>query len=249
MAKMSPETAALFAAIPKKQAAAIEAALAAGADLSARKTVKEYPKVTPLHLAVVAGDADIVARLLKAGARGDARDEDDATPLHYAAGHLGKPSLPILTLLLDAGADVNARTAGAFTPLHSAVEARRSDLVEVLLARGADLHAVSGRGTPLAASAISEDPAIFELLLARGADWRMNESVDMDGHITSDWTLLHAATQMGATKTVARLLALGADPDAASEQIRYGKPVMITPRSLAAESELEGEEELPALFR
>jgi ankyrin repeat protein len=65
-------------------------------------------------------------------------------PLHAALA-LGKNAATI-RLLLEHGAPANAAQAGGFTPLFSGAIANRKDLVEVLLAFGADAHRRSDAG-------------------------------------------------------------------------------------------------------
>lgn len=93
---------------------------------------------TPLHLAAAFGTAAAVSTLLKAGAPVGAvsRNPQQNQPLHAALG-LSK-NMESIRLLLDQGASVNATQAGGFTPIFSAAIADRRDLVELLLAHGAD---------------------------------------------------------------------------------------------------------------
>jgi hypothetical protein len=49
-------------------------------------TEKDAHGLTPLHHAVVKGDAELVKSLLKEGASVDSKDNAGRTPLHYAAG-------------------------------------------------------------------------------------------------------------------------------------------------------------------
>jgi uncharacterized protein len=79
----------------------------------------------------------------------------------------------VVHVLLDAGADVNLHTREAMkvAPLHSASAARRADLAELLLARGANPDARAEAGfTPLHGAAGSGQTDLALVLLKHGAD-------------------------------------------------------------------------------
>jgi ankyrin repeat protein len=97
---------------------------------------------------------------------------DGFTPLHFAAffgdGATAKA-------LLSAGADPDLRSENEFAvmPLHSAVAGRRHDVVEALVAAGADVNVTQRHGyTPLLGAAENGDAETVELLLGAGADPR-----------------------------------------------------------------------------
>ncbi len=69
--------------------------------------------ITPLTLAAMGGDGEIVATLLDAGADLEATDRDGSTAL-YAAAFMGQAD--IVRLLLDRGADEAARAPGGKVP-------------------------------------------------------------------------------------------------------------------------------------
>jgi ankyrin repeat protein len=101
---------------------------------------------TALHLAAGFGTPAAVSTLLAAGARVDAvsRNPQQNQPLHAALA-LGK-NAETVRLLLEHGAPVNAAQAGGFTPIFSPAIANRRDLVQLLLAHGADPHCKSDAG-------------------------------------------------------------------------------------------------------
>ena len=76
--------------------------------------------------------------------------------------------------LLDGGADPNLydsiRTRPAWSPLMNAVHKSQGRIVQLLIERGADVHARSSDGTtPLA---LSEDKKITDMLVTAGAGRR-----------------------------------------------------------------------------
>ncbi|HUV29895.1 MAG TPA: ankyrin repeat domain-containing protein [Acidobacteriota bacterium] len=105
---------------------------------------------SPLHDAVTAGNAEMVAYLLEQGTT--TLNDTSATkhngfvggwtPLHLAALH-GYPE--IVNLLLDQGADIEARDGVMRTPLILTVEGGHMPVVEVLAERGADINAQAMR--------------------------------------------------------------------------------------------------------
>lgn len=104
-------------------------------------------RVTPLHIAAAADEAEIVGILLDAGANVDARTRGDFTPLHWAAS---RGAVAAVRLLLDAGAQINTPTSAGVTALHWAAGKNAIDVVKLLLAEGADAGAVTLDGmTPL----------------------------------------------------------------------------------------------------
>ncbi|KAF7352041.1 putative Ankyrin repeat-containing protein [Mycena venus] len=95
-----------------------------------------------LQLAVEAGSAHTVARLIASGADVDAADIYGWTPLHSA---ILSSNGPVVDLLLAAGADVHAATQGGYPwtgqSLHLASMVGDVRIVAELLERGADVQA------------------------------------------------------------------------------------------------------------
>ena len=132
----------------------------------------------PLHLAVIAGDLDLVNHFITVhGANVNARRGAGFTPLHNAAQ---RDNVPIVVALAAAGADVNAKTTGGTTPLRFAVDASHVSVVAALISLGADVNARTSSTTPLVASRNKAE--IFALLLANGGHWG---TVCRDGNVVN----------------------------------------------------------------
>jgi ankyrin repeat protein len=99
---------------------------------------------TALHYAAMFGNTEMIAALVKAGARVDALDRLGNTPLCLAAARRQDEAA---RLLITAGADVNAQNHDGMTPLMAAAEHGDLTLVRFLLAHGADprKHDYTGR--------------------------------------------------------------------------------------------------------
>jgi len=133
--------------------------------------------MTPLHLAALGRNAELVKALLARGAEIDARDATERTPLHYAA--MGGDA-DTVRLLLNAGANVNVRDVRGETPLHIAGRRMRAAAAELLLDAGADVNTRNSAGeTPLMLAVDQGEDApeldaairdVAAVLIARGAD-------------------------------------------------------------------------------
>ena len=100
----------------------------------------------------------------------DAYSTDGFTPLHLACFFAQAPAADFL---VDRGADVHAvaQNPSAVRPLHSAVAARNSAIVEILLRADASVNASQAGGwTALQAAAKHGDVALCRMLLVHGAD-------------------------------------------------------------------------------
>ena len=191
--------------------AAVNACLAAGADLDAGTGMTPHSAggKTPLHHAAEsARDPAVVRALLAAGANVNVRDGNGRTPMHFAN--------PVgIEALLAAGADVNALSdAGGFTPLHTAFYTSPAG-IELLLAAGADVDARDQYGrTPLYYVARDSDSlAPVKSLLVAGANVQAR---DQSGH-----TPLHYAVKRdGIPAVFDALLAAGADVNARDDDGR-----------------------------
>ena len=107
--------------------------IAAGATSAARTRLRQ---LTPLHMAAETGDATLIEALLKAGAPVDALNDSGTTPLMIASA---SGSTAAVTTLLAHGADANTREkANGETALFFAASHDRSDVIRLLLSKGAD---------------------------------------------------------------------------------------------------------------
>lgn len=166
---VTEEVAPLLVAARRGDLKAVDAAIAARADLEA---VDGHGR-TPLIRAALYGHAPVVARLVKAGAKLNAVTiEEKDTALHVAAreGHV-----PVIQALAAAKADMNLRNFTDDTPLLVAVDEGNTEAVRALLAAGADANVWrEADTTAVSAAAKRGNLAMVKALLAAGA--RVNDA-------------------------------------------------------------------------
>ena len=120
-----------------------------------------------LHYAAQHNKVGLAKILLDRGAKIEARDSEQLTPLHYAAIW---DSRAVAELLLDRGAKIEARNKYQLTPLHLAAANNSRAVAELLLDRGADKDARDKRQrTPLKIAIIYDSFEVEDLLRSRGA--------------------------------------------------------------------------------
>ncbi|GMF32212.1 unnamed protein product [Phytophthora lilii] len=123
---------------------------------------------TPLHLAVITEEIDVIKELLSAGATLDALDADGQTPLLQAC--LGG-QLKIVRLLLNAGANPSHQNKQAHSPLHYlSAFCRDRQLLRDIISGGADVNAKSMKlNTPMHFAAMNGNEVATQVLLEHGA--------------------------------------------------------------------------------
>lgn len=121
-----------FAAAYKGSLAEVEKFVAKGTDVN----LQDEKKRTPLILAAHGGHTDVVAYLIKQGADVNLTDSGGRSPLLYVAK---RPFNETAALLLENGADANIQSSKkGVTALMIAAVANNDEMVEMLLAHGAD---------------------------------------------------------------------------------------------------------------
>lgn len=128
--------------------------LAARADRDARD---RYHR-TPLHVATQRGNVRVTLELAHAGADLNGKDHRGRTPLMLALAHPHDDARTLVTALARKGADINARDNEGRTALILAAQAGRGDLVDLLLAYGADRHARDHTDTDAVTYLLTADP-------------------------------------------------------------------------------------------
>jgi quinoprotein dehydrogenase-associated probable ABC transporter substrate-binding protein len=96
---------------------------------------------TPLHLAVINGDNELITLLLDRKAQIDAPDSDGYTPLALAAARNKARSVKLLTAR---GANLEATIPGGYTPLFIAIGQGKLSAAKALIDAGAKCDVVEG---------------------------------------------------------------------------------------------------------
>ena len=177
--------------------------LAALAQLAGEQVDLDFPGrhgKTALMVAARHGQADLVRRLLQAGAGVNVRSDNGGTALMFAA--LGT-SPPTLDLLLSAGAEVNAAGGFEWTALMIATVKGDSVAVQRLLAHGAEVNRTDIYGwTPLMRAAFEKRSGVVSALLE-------SPSLDMHARNEVGATALHLAALSGSADIVEALVSHG----------------------------------------
>jgi uncharacterized protein len=170
---------AIAAAAPLVEAVKIGDRTAAIALIERRADVNEAEAdgTTALHYAAHNNDLQLVERLLRAGAKADAKNDFGATPMSEAA-LTGNAAL--MEVLIKGGADVESPNGDGQTALMIVARTGSVDAARVLLARGANVNAVEKwRGqTALMWAAAQGQPAMVRELVARGANVNARSTVN-----------------------------------------------------------------------
>jgi cytohesin len=192
----------------------------------ANVNVKSSDGDTALLLACLYDDEDLAISLIGRGADVNARGSGQCltgstTPLGWA---VGSGNTRIVRALLEHGADVHVTFEGplsGYTPLLIAATAAGPEIVEALLARGADGNARGVDGmTALMLAARSGAPGNVQLLIERGAD--------VNARGAEGFAPLTFAAWSGAAGSVQLLIEHGADVNA---RTAYGHTALKLARS------------------
>ena len=218
----------IFEACTKGNIKAVEAHIAAGADLNQLGQDQN----TPLLFAITFGRLEVAKALIKGGVKLDLKNKEGNTALMTAA-FLGQPE--IVKALLEKGADINAKNNAGSTALASAelpwelakgildflsvvihgpagvtldyekIKAARPVCAQIL--RDAGGNAAAPAGTPLIDAVYNEDLAAVKKLIAEGANVNMRKADDGS-------TPLHVAVFVCNIEIVKALVAAKADVNA-----------------------------------
>lgn len=134
---------------------------------------------TGLHLAATKGHLDVVKALVNAGARVDAEDFVEQTPLMNAAMFC---HAPVVEYLLQQGANPNHAASEGYTALMYAARNSSVASMDLLLAKGARINQATEAGDTALFFAIHTDPEdrdVVKFLLHRGIDAEAKNSDGM----------------------------------------------------------------------
>ena len=130
-------------------------------------------KQSALHyLALSQNDQTNVAKfLITNGATINAKDKDENTPLHFAAGN---GNIGIAKLLIENGAIIDAQNKYGTTPLFKTIKTTKyvshTDIANLLIEKGADINAKNEVGyTPLHEAAWASSTDMVNILIDQGA--------------------------------------------------------------------------------
>jgi len=128
-----------------------------------------FAKRQALAKAAREGDGVALRRLLARGHDPNVSRYNGSGALHWAAN---RGDLEMVALLLDHGAKPNA-TGCLGTPIHAAVVSAKVEVIELLLARGAQVHARDSTGeSALERARRGNQSAMVELLLSHTREKR-----------------------------------------------------------------------------
>lgn len=168
----------------KASAADLVKAAGAGDLLKVKELVSAKAKLdgrgqygyTPLTAAIAGDHLEVALYLIEAGASVTVTDKGGTDPLSWAAIRSGwvmkHQNVKLATALLDKGAAIDACNKDGFTPLLWAANRGAVKLVELLIARGADVNAKTTEKYNAGRNALymSANIGVVRVLLAAGAN-------------------------------------------------------------------------------
>ena len=147
------------------------------------------------------GQNEIAELLIAKGADVNTKDEEESTPLHYAASQ-GFAHEEIAELLIDKGADVNAKNNKGITPLDVAITRHWTHIADLLRKHGGKAGAEDSIHV---AARIGNIKAVRE---------HLDDGADVNVRDEDESTPLHQAAFYGYVKTTELLVDKGADVNA-----------------------------------
>ncbi|XP_021361278.1 trichohyalin-like isoform X4 [Mizuhopecten yessoensis] len=179
---------------------------------------KDEQGFTPLHMAVIGGNAPLLRLLLKKDADINCLDNEHHTVAHWATvcGHL-----EVLEILLENGADVSRADSHEAFPIHYAAQMNGKEnghtdpkigekVLKKLVDNGVPTDVLDKDGRqPLLWAASAGNSESCKLLVKAGADVN---AIDKDG-----LSALHCAASRGHVKCIETLKNLGANVDLADK--------------------------------
>ena len=143
---------------------------------------------------------ETVSFLLTSGADVNARNAENVTPLIKSL-HWSRTD--IATVLIEHGADVNTRDNAEWTPLILAAGATSNlEMIDLLIARGADLHLTRQEWSAVTQASHSGHLAAIQRLVDLGASVNalkpetyspLHAAAYSNRHLVFDWLLAHGA--------------------------------------------------------
>ena len=158
-----------LAALNNKSGSIIELLLRRNPDIETMDGIG----LTPLFLAAFNGNDAVVHRLLRFGARPEAKELDGFNALHYVCMQANHA---FMSRLLDRnGPDFEAfydlsKYGLPADPSLSTTSKRRAQIVHSLIDHSTDVHAISKGFTPLHIAALTAQEQLVEILLSNGAE-------------------------------------------------------------------------------
>ncbi|XP_043972345.1 B-cell lymphoma 3 protein homolog [Gambusia affinis] len=174
---------------------------------------------TPLHLAVITKQANMVDVLLRAEADPAVLDRHGQTALHLCCEYQLLKCLSVLLSFSSSSPCLEIRNFEGLSPLHLAVLQGHKNLTKMLLDAGADINAMdikSGQ-SPLMHAVESNNADMVHFLIESGCD--------VNSQSYSGNTALHIACGRGQVDTVRLLLKSGAD--SSLKNYHNDTPVMV----------------------
>lgn len=156
-----------------------------------------------LHLAIEAGEIDLVKTMIKDGEKLEIKDRDGATPLITAAKN-GQSE--IASILINAGANTNASDQFGSTALIYFTRQPDTSIIMLLLQHNADINEKDEIGfTALHHAILNKNENVANILVEEKADIHVNSK--------QKYTPLMAACETGQIKMVKLLVGRGAAID------------------------------------
>jgi palmitoyltransferase len=186
----------------------INPATAIATDLSAPSPLHRTPPTEASNIFVAAqrGDLNLIRELIESGrARATDRDEQNITPLHWAAINA---QLPACRFLLEQGAEVDALGGDLIaTPIQWAARNGYLYVIQLLIAHGADPNIKDTQGYNTL-HLVTHSSSITPLL------YLLHQPISVDERDTAGHTALMWAAYQGDALSVEMLLKHGANPNA-----------------------------------